>query len=43
MKPAIMRLLARTVFSPTKSMEAYHKSLALYLGEQPQIVTITGR
>ena len=42
-KPAIMRLLARTVFSPTKSMEAYHKSLALHLGEQPQIVTITGR
>ncbi len=40
-KPAIMRLLARTVFSPTRSMEAYHRSLALHLGEQPQITTIT--
>jgi uncharacterized protein YndB with AHSA1/START domain len=39
-KPALMRLLARTVFSPTKSMETYHRSLALRLQERPQITTV---
>ncbi len=40
-KPAITRLLARTVFSPTKSMVAYHQSLANRLRERAQITTIT--
>ncbi len=41
-KPAIMRLLARTVFSPTKSMIAYHQSLANRLSERAQITMVTG-
>ncbi len=41
-KPALMRLMARTVFSPTKSMEAYHRSLALRLRERSQITTVAG-
>lgn len=43
-KPAIMRLVARTVFSSTSTMEAYHRSLALHLKERPQITVVeTGR
>ncbi len=41
-KPAIMRLLARTVFSQTKSLVAYHQSLANRLRERAQITTVAG-
>jgi uncharacterized protein YndB with AHSA1/START domain len=41
-KPALMRLLARTVFSPTKTMVAYHQSLANRLRERAQITIVTG-
>jgi uncharacterized protein YndB with AHSA1/START domain len=43
-KPALFRLLSRTVFSLTGTMEAYHRSLAARLGEPSHITSIiTGR
>lgn len=39
--PLIFRLLSRTVFSLTGTMQAYHRSLAARLGEASQITSIT--
>jgi Activator of Hsp90 ATPase homolog 1-like protein len=38
--PVIFRLLSRTVFSLTGTMEAYHRSLAAHLGEPAHITSI---